>query len=49
MECKVQENKQDCSCTNTSCANHGVCCQCVANHKAKGQLPACLRDIAEVK
>lgn len=33
----------ECNCPKVDCPNHGKCCDCVANHKAKGQLPFCLR------
>ena len=31
----------NCPCTYTSCSHWGKCCECVANHKDKRQLPAC--------
>ena len=40
MTCDVEKN---CSCTKTECENYKVCCKCIANHKEKGNLPACLR------
>ncbi len=36
-------NEKSCTCANTSCRNHGVCCQCVFNHRAQKNKPACLR------
>ncbi|MDA3800003.1 MAG: DUF6485 family protein [Kiritimatiellae bacterium] len=30
-----------CTCTYTSCGRWGKCCECVAYHKDKKQLPAC--------
>lgn len=41
MECKKEDNSRSCSCSSTGCARRGVCCDCVAAHRAKGQLPAC--------
>ena len=32
----------DCPCTS-DCVRHGKCCECVAHHAGKGNLPACLR------
>lgn len=40
MECKKEENSKNCTCTH-SCIHHGICCDCVKRHRAKGQLPAC--------
>ena len=36
-------NLEICVCTNSECERRGICCFCVANHKANGNLPACLR------
>ena len=33
--------KADCPCTYSGCPRMGNCCQCVAYHRAKDQLPAC--------
>ena len=43
MECKQAENKKNCPCKATDCPRHGMCCECVAHHRAAGNLPACLR------
>lgn len=40
-ECSVEKNKNMCNCTYTSCSRHGVCCECIAYHRKKDQLPAC--------
>ena len=32
---------KDCPCTYAGCPRHGNCCQCVAYHRVKNQLPAC--------
>ncbi|MBI9106539.1 MAG: hypothetical protein JEZ04_07305 [Spirochaetales bacterium] len=29
-----------CNCS-FSCGKKGVCCECIAHHRAQGQLPAC--------
>lgn len=49
MECKQEENKVDCSCSHKDCERNGLCCECVAYHRAKDQLPCCLRYILEKK
>jgi len=40
MECKKEENLQRCTCTYP-CGTKGVCCDCLASHLAKRQLPGC--------
>jgi len=37
-----ETNEQRCTCTNTKCDKHGVCCECISYHWAKKQLPGCL-------
>ena len=41
MSCQNTENLKNCNCSAT-CSRKGNCCQCLAHHKKKGQLPACL-------
>jgi hypothetical protein len=41
-ECKVERNKEWCSCTYESCAKKGVCCDCLKSHLQSGEFPACL-------
>lgn len=44
MACENKEkNEQVCNCACKDCKNHGVCCECVRNHRENGGLPACLR------
>ena len=40
MECIVEENMKACACTYP-CERRGKCCECVAYHRAKKQLPGC--------
>ncbi|MBN2336046.1 hypothetical protein JXL21_10850 [Candidatus Bathyarchaeota archaeon] len=40
-------NLDHCVCTSTDCERKGLCCQCVANHRAHGNLPACLRPTTD--
>ncbi|MCK5171214.1 MAG: hypothetical protein KAQ75_15150 [Bacteroidales bacterium] len=40
MECKKDQNKENCNCTYP-CSKKGVCCDCIAYHRKLGQLPAC--------
>jgi len=37
----VKRNSVLCTCTYSSCEKHGVCCECVAFHRASGELPGC--------
>jgi len=39
----VNVNLESCVCTSTECQRKGRCCECVRNHRAHGNLPACLR------
>jgi hypothetical protein len=39
MICNSSKTR-DCSCTYP-CSKHGTCCECVAYHRKKKQLPAC--------
>lgn len=40
LECKKEENAVDCTCTYP-CSKRGMCCDCVASHRARGELPGC--------
>jgi len=42
MECNKKDNLARCNCSYEPCLRKGICCECIAYHKAKGQLPACL-------
>lgn len=35
------KNKKTCNCTYEPCPRKGKCCECVAYHRASGELPAC--------
>jgi len=37
----VKKNAVSCTCTYSGCDKHGVCCACVAFHRASDELPAC--------
>lgn len=41
MECTIQKNTKQCTCTYSSCSRKGKCCECVAYHRDNGELPAC--------
>jgi len=41
MECKQNENAENCACTYTSCSKRGICCECISSHLKQRQLPGC--------
>ncbi len=40
MECKKDSNLGICNCSYP-CPRKGLCCECVAHHRKKSELPAC--------
>ncbi len=46
--CDVEKNKAKCNCTYP-CNKHGRCCECVAYHRAAGELPACYFSVEAEK
>lgn len=36
-------NQHLCPCPNGDCTRHGHCCECVAAHRERGNLPLCIR------
>ena len=43
-ECPAYEaNLENCPCDSEDCERRGLCCQCVAHHRASGKRPACMR------
>jgi hypothetical protein len=40
--CSQEENTRECACTYEPCERKGLCCQCIAHHRAHGELPGCL-------
>lgn len=41
MECKQEQNKENCACTWESCSRRGICCECIKHHLKKRELPGC--------
>jgi len=42
MDCpRYEENMKNCNCTYSGCSRKGRCCECLAYHRAHGELPAC--------
>jgi len=42
MECTINKNVENCTCTYKNCSRRGHCCACVEYHRTKNQLPGCL-------
>ena len=40
MECDINKNLENCTCTY-SCEKKGKCCECVAYHKSRNEVPGC--------
>ncbi len=45
MECRVEENKEKCTCEAEDCERRGVCCECLRAHLSRRSLPTCLREL----
>ena len=41
MECKKEQNLEECNCTYEPCARKGICCECISYHLSSRQLPGC--------
>jgi len=41
MECRQDKNMHKCNCTYEPCSRKGICCECIAYHRAMNELPAC--------
>lgn len=42
MECAIDKNRQNCTCTYQPCSRKGKCCECIIYHRRNGELPGCL-------
>lgn len=42
MKCRKEENLEQCGCTYGHCERKGLCCECIAYHRKRGELPGCL-------
>ncbi len=40
MECRKERNLKGCNCTYP-CEKKGICCDCIAYHRSRGEFPAC--------
>lgn len=41
MECNIEENKANCTCTYEPCSRKGKCCECITYHWQHKELPGC--------
>ena len=42
MECNIEKNKSNCTCTYEPFSRKGKCCECIDYHWNMGELPGCL-------
>jgi len=42
MECRQEKTRASCTCTYNNCAKKGLCCECIAYHRERGEAPGCL-------
>jgi hypothetical protein len=47
MECQRDKNLENCPCSYPDCPRKGMCCECVAHHRSKGEVVACLFPAGE--
>jgi hypothetical protein len=40
-DCQYKKSSIVCTCTYPGCSRHGKCCECVAYHRASGEVPGC--------
>lgn len=40
-ECRKDKNLARCNCSYEPCSRKGICCECLAYHRAQDELPAC--------
>jgi hypothetical protein len=40
--CKKDEILKTCGCTYPACSKKGKCCECIAYHRKRNELPGCL-------
>ncbi len=38
-----EENTKNCGCSYEPCSRKGICCECIAYHRSRGEKPACLK------
>jgi hypothetical protein len=38
----IDKNLDRCTCTYVACSRKGICCECIAHHRKKNEIPGCL-------
>lgn len=41
-KCSADDNLKDCRCSYEPCSRKGICCECIAYHWRRRELPGCL-------
>ncbi len=41
-----KKNLENCTCSYTACGKRGLCCECVTQHRAAGEIPGCFFSTA---
>jgi hypothetical protein len=41
MQCKKEQNLENCTCTYPGCSRKGKCCDCIKYHLVNRELPGC--------
>lgn len=49
MECQIKKNLKNCPCTYKGCERKGRCCECIAYHRKRKELPACYFSVEQEK
>ena len=42
MDCNIEVNMDNCTCSSLSCVRKGKCCECIAYHLKSEALPGCV-------
>ncbi len=42
MECQIEGTRATCTCTYEPCPRKGKCCECIAYHRRRDELPGCV-------
>ena len=42
LECRIEDNMAQCTCTYEPCSRKGKCCECIRYHLRMGELPGCV-------
>jgi hypothetical protein len=42
MECRIEDNMAQCTCSYEPCSRKGKCCECIRYHLRMDELPGCV-------